>query len=376
MNLNEYFHYFLGNRELNELYASISIRSFAISLIGVFVPIYLYTLGNSFSSIFLFYIFWSLTHLLFAIPSAKISSRFGLKHSILFSVPFYIVFFLLLYSIEDFNWPLLILPIFLGLSSSLFWTSYHTDFAKFSDKKNRGKEIGFSNVLVSIFSVLGPLIGGIILTFLGFKLLFVIVSLLLLSSVMPLFLSNEVYEPSPFSVKGFFRGQKIRDILSFLGHGIENKLGAVVWPLFIFIFIFSEEYLSLGFVSSLTLGFSFVFTFVVGKFADAHRRKIMRIGSIFNAGIWIIKSFIVTPLQVFIADSFYGASRTTMNIPFDALNYDKAKRESLTRMILEREIYHHLGVILLFLFLILFVESITEIFRYAGPLSSLLRFFF
>jgi len=369
------FH-FLKNRELNELYISIAIRAFAVSLIGVFIPIYFYQQGYSFFSIFLFYAFWSLTHLLFSIPSAKISSKLGLKRSILLSIPFLILFFFFLYSLENFNWPLPLLSILIGLSTSLFWLSYHVDFAKFSNRKNRGKQVGFSKIIIAVFSVLGPIAGGIILTFVGFGMLFIIVSVLLIGSVIPLFFSREIHEPSSFSLKGFFRGQKIKDILSYIGFGIEGKIGAVVWPLFIFIFIFSEKYISLGLVSSLTLGVALISVIFIGKFSDIYRRKILKIGSVFNAVIWIVKSFIITPVQVFITDAFYGVSRVTMDVPFDAINYDKAKEEERVKIILQREMYTHLGIILLFLVLMFFTESLIEIFRYGGPLSSLLRFFF
>lgn len=369
------FHFF-KNRELNELYVSISIRSFALSLIAIFVPIYLYQRGYSFTSIFLFFGLWGLTHALFSMPSAKISSKLGVKHSMLISMPFLIIFFFLLYSLGNFNWPLPLLSIFLGISTSLFWISYHIDFAKFSDRKNRGKQIGLSRIMMFLFSILGPIAGAVILTLVGFKLLFIIVSILLFASVIPLFMSKEIHEPFSFSLKGFFRGQKIKDVLSFLGHGIENKIGLVVWPLFIFIFILGEKYILLGLVSSLALSVALISNFVVGRFSDISRKAMLKFGSVFNALVWVAKSFIVTPFQLFVAEAFYGASQTAMHIPFDAINYDKAKKKEIVKIILEREIYHNIGVFLLFLALMFLVDSLVEVFRYGGSISSLLRFFF
>src|SRR3989344_9061838 len=259
------FFSFFKSRELNELYASISIRAFSLSLIGVFVPIYFYLIGYPLISIFFFYI-----------PVAKISSRFGIKHSILFSIPSLIIFFFLLYSIEIFSWPLALLAVFSGLSTSMFWIPYHIEFAKFSDRKNRGKEIGFSAVIASLFSILGPVLGGIFLTIFGFKILFIVVSCLLFLSVIPLFFSKEVHEPVPFSLSGFFKSQKITDILSFLGHGIENKLGTIVWPLFIFIFILGERYTSLGIVAGLGIGTAFISMIFMSKLSDIYRKTVLK----------------------------------------------------------------------------------------------------
>lgn len=375
MHPHHLFHFF-KNRELNELYVSISIRAFAFSLIGIFVPIYLYQRGYSFTSIFIFFGLFSLTHALFSMPAAKISSRLGVKRSMLISMPFLIIFLLLLYSLEDFRWPLPLLSVFVGIGTSLFWISYHVDFAKFSDRKNRGKQIGLSKIAMSIFSVLGPIVGAVILTFEGFKILFIITSVLLIGSVVPLFMSRELHEPASFSLKGFFKGQKIRDVLSYMGHGIENKIGLVVWPLFIFIFILDEKYISLGLVSSLALSVALISTLVVGKFSDISRKVMLKFGSVFNAIVWVAKSFIITPLQLFVAEAFYGASQTAMHIPFDAINYDKAKKKEIIKTILEREMYHQIGAALLFLVLIFLTDSLIQVFRFGGSISSLLRFFF
>jgi len=376
MHTTGHFFHFFKNRELNELYVSISIRAFAISLIGVFVPIYFYLMGYPLVSIFFFYMLHSLVSILFAVPVAKLSSKFGIKHSILLSVPFLIIFFFLLYSLEFFSWPLSVLAFFSGLSTSMFWIPYHIDFAKFTDRKNRGKEIGLSGIIASLFSVLGPVLGGFFLFVFGFKILFIIVSVFLFLSVIPLFFSKEVREPFTFSLSGFFKGQKASDILGFLGHGMENKMSTIAWPLFIFIFILGERYTFLGIISSLALGTAFVSTIFIGKFSDIYRKSVLKIGSVFNAIVWVARSFIVTPLQIFIADAFYGISQTVMHISFDAINYDKANRNRVVKIILEREIYHHLGVIILLLALILLTESLIEIFRYGGSLSSLMRFFF
>lgn len=370
-----YFFHFFKNRELNELYLSIAIKSFSLALIGIFVPIYLYQLGHSFSLIFLFYAIASLTHAILSIPAAKISVRFGIKHTILFSTPFLIFFLFLLYSLESFNWPLPFLAIIFGIYGSLYWTGYHVDFSKFSTKKKRGSQIGFSKILSGVFHVIGPIIGGLILTFFGFKLLFITVAFLLLTSVIPLFFSKEVYDPITFSVKGFFKKQKPRDVVSFLGHGVEYGISAVIWPLFIFLFILSEKYLSLGLVSSLTFFFSMIFVFVAGKFSDLYRRAVLKIGIIANAIVWIVKSFIVTPIQVFIADAFQGFSRTSMDISFDAICYDKANKAGILKFITLREMAHHVGRGLFFIAM-MFITDFANVFRFGGSIGSLLRLFF
>jgi MFS family permease len=337
----------LRNRELNELYANIAIRAFAFALAGVFIPIYLYQLGYSFTTIFFFYGLLGLITAVSSLVSVKVFSKFGLKHCMLISMPFLIVFFTLLYTLEGFGWPLILLSLIYGISAAFFWVP------------------------------IGPGIGGLILAFFGFKILFIIVIIFLIGSIIPLFLTKEIHQPFHFSLKEFFQGQKLKEILGFMGHGAEMRLGWIVWPLFIFLFILGEKYIYLGIVSSLSLFSGVLFIFIAGKLSNTKGRKTtLKIGAITNAIIWVIKSFIITPLQVIITDLFYGATQATMNVPFDAISYDKAKKRNVTGIILQREFYIHMGAFLMFMILIIFANSIVEIFRYGGPLSSLLRFFF
>ncbi len=374
---NHHFFHFLKNKELKELYMSIAVRAFAFSLAGIFVPIYLYQLGYSFTMIFLFYGVLGLVTAISSLVSVKVFSKFGLKHCMLISLPFLIIFFSFLYTLKTFNWHPVILSITYGIQAAFFWVPYHIDFAKSSDKKQRGMQVGFSKVIVSIFAAMGPLIGGLILTFLGFNILFIIVVVFLSCSIIPLFMTKEIHQPFDFSLKEFFQGQKLKEVLAFIGHGAEMRIGWVVWPLFIFLFILGEKYITLGIISSLALFSGMIFTFIAGKLSDTQkRRNILRTGAIGNTIIWVVKSFIVTPVQVIITDIFYGASQAMMHVSFDAMTYDKAKKRNMIGMILQREFYLHLGAFLIFMLLIIFADSIVEIFRYGGSITSLMRFFF
>ena len=370
------FFYFFRNRELNELFISMAIRTFAISLAGIFLPMYLYQLGYSISSILFFFAFMAFFSLVLLFPALKISYRFGLKHTILFSMPFLIIFFLLIFSLEYYNWPLIILAFFAGLHGALFWFAYHEDFSKFSNKKNRGSQVGFLIILTSIFAALGPIAGALIITFLGFNVLFIIVSVLLLGSTFPLFLTKEIHVPIQFSFEDIFKYSNFKDKIAYMGSGIEARLVAIIWPLFIFIFIFNEVYLSLGLFSSITFFSSLVFVFLSRKYSDIHRRLLLKIGTVSNSIVWFVKSFLVTPIQVFIIGIFYGASKASIDVSFTALNYDKTNKRNRAKIIFQREVFMNLGATI-FLFILAFASDyMLEAIRYGVSLSSLMMFFF
>ncbi|MCK5040187.1 MAG: MFS transporter [Candidatus Aenigmarchaeota archaeon] len=356
MNRHHHLFHFLHNRELNELYISIAIRTFALSMVNVFVPIYLLKLGYSLASVLIFYAILNAVHALFVIPASMICSKYGFKHSIFFSIPFLLVFYMLLYSLEQYSWSLYFPAIVFGFSNALFWMGYHVDFSKFSDRKNRGEELGVARIISQLFHIIGPAVGGLILTFIGFKALFACVSVLLMASVIPLFFSKDIHEPMNFSLTEIFNGLNLKDRLAFIGYGIESGMGTVIWPIFIF-FSILNNYTSLGFVSSLSLFFSLIFIFVISRFSDSYRRLALRIGAVANAVIWTMRSFVKTGFYVFVIDSFYGIAQTTINIPFDALCYDKANKSNIVKFIINREIAIQTGRVFLFLALL----SVTDL---------------
>lgn len=373
MHGHHHYLHFLKNRELNELYASIAIRSFALAMISIFIPIYLLKLNYSLPSVLLFYAILNGVHALFVVPVAKISSKFGFKHAILFSIPLLIIFYILLHTLKLYYWPLSLLAVIFGISNSLFWIGYHTDFSKFSKIKYRGEEISFAKIFSSISHIAGPLIGGLIIAFTGFEFLFVIVSLLLAVSAIPLFFSKDIHEPINFSVKQIFTDQKAKDYLAFVGHGIESGVGAIIWPIFIF-FSILNSFTTLGLVTSLSLFFSLIFVFVIGKFSDIKRRLVLKIGALFNALIWGIKTLVKTSLHVFVIDSFYGLTKATISIPFDALSYDKANKSNIVEFIMFREIIIQVGRVILFISMIFIADLITS-FIFGGGASFLYLLF-
>jgi len=369
---HHYLH-FLKNRELNELYISVAIKSFALSMISIFIPIFLLKLNYSLTSVLIFYAVLNATHALFVIPAAKISSKHGYKHSIFYSIPILIIFYLGLYTLGQFHWPIYLLAIIFGINNALYWVGYHVDFSIFSDRKERGEEIGIAKIVTSVFRVLGPVIGGLILTFIGFQALFVTVSILLLASVVPLFFSKDVHKPVPLSIKEIFKGQKIKNTLAFMGHGIESGVSSVIWPIFIF-FTILNNFTTLGIVSSLSLLFSLIFVFIIGKFSDVHRKLVLKIGALFNTMIWGVRFFVKTTFQVFIVDSFYGISQTLISIPFDALSYDKANKSNIVKFIIFREMTIQTGRVILFLVMTM-ITALTTSFFFGGGASLLYLLF-
>ncbi|MFH1829034.1 MAG: MFS transporter [Nanoarchaeota archaeon] len=333
------------------------IRSFAISLISLFIPLYLYKeIGYTLNETLLFFIFYSIAFAVTTPLAAKFSARFGMKHSILFSIPFFLVFIILMYLLPTIHTPLFIIGFFLGAYVSFYWMGFHLVFYHDSDHKHRGEEYGKRASFSIIGTMLGPVIGGTLIEFFGFYSVFILSSVLLFVSAFFLFLSKDNHIRYHFSIKLLFDKKYWRNSLFFISRGTYDIVAGVIWPLFIFFIL--NDYLALGFIGSIFSGISAVLIWLMGKYSDhIEKRKIIRWITGFESLSWLIRALVTTISQVFSITILGAVVYGIFETPIGALEYDNAKR-NVTPYFVSREIFICLGRILLLCF-VLITDSLT-----------------
>ena len=162
------------NREVKEIYLETFLANFALALVFIFEPIYLYTLSHSLTYVLWFYVQVYAWYAVFISFGAKLASLFGYKHSILLSNIFYVAYWISLYLIGSHSILFYITPILFALQKSFFWPAFDADVAINDVKTQRGREIGALFSTQELAFIIGPLLGGIILSNFGFLPLFVL----------------------------------------------------------------------------------------------------------------------------------------------------------------------------------------------------------
>lgn len=345
VNHHQFWWRFFPKQELTQIYFSVALRSFAISLISIFIPLYLFQEKNlSFEQTLMFFIFYSVVFAVTMPLAAKFASRFGVKHSIIVGVPLYILFVALLHFFSSAVFQLLITSAVLGASQAFYWMGMHLAFFHASHRKHRGEEVGKRAGVTVLSTMLGPFIGGVLITFAGFKMVFALTVFLLLGSALLLLLNGDGYVPYHFSMKTVFDTKYWKDSLFFVSRGSHVIVQGVVWPLFIFFIL--KSYFSMGIIGSLMSLSSAILFWSVGRYSDhADKRKIMRWSSVVESGMWVLMALVKTIPQVFavtVASSLVHAVRES---PTGALEYDKAKGQ-VAAYFVNREIFICLGRIL------------------------------
>lgn len=348
---HEFWWRFFPKKELTQLYMSLAIRTFAISLLGLFLPLYLHIeQGYSLQDTLLFFVFYSTIFAIMTPVGAMFAARFGSKHSVLMSIPLYLASVLLLYALPYYKVPLLVIGALLGASQAFFWLGTHLVFHHISHRKHRGEEMGKREGLQVFAAMLGPFLGGTLIFTVGFNLVFILASLLLIVSAAVLFKSEENHEPYHFSVRSVINKDHWKNSLAFVSRGSAVIANGVIWPLFIFFIL--GNYFTLGIAGSLLSGVTAILLLVVGKFSDhTNKRKIIRWATAFGSIVWVLRALVSNTFQVFGATTLAAIAKGTRDSPLGALEYDKAKGE-VAAYFVSREVFICLGRILILLVVI------------------------
>jgi MFS family permease len=362
-------------KELDEIIVTFIIRNFAVALFALFLPVYFWTLGFGIGDIAYFFVMFFLTHIIGFALVARLAAKIGLKHSLALNVPAMIVTFYMLHSISTFNWPLEAIAIMFGLAQSAFYLPYHVEFSKFSDYRHRGRELGLSMSLSYFFAILAPILGGVIITFYGFPALFLVASVVFFVSIIPLFLSGDVFEPLEFSFSDLF-SHRLRSFFTMnIGRGMRDIGLIVLWPLFVFVIL--GTVLSLGIISTASGVVVVIITLYIGKLVDMRKIKsLLRWSSIIEAVFWFIRGFVLTPIQMFMAD-FIGRTGFLMSdTTIHSVLYEKANKRKRVEMIIFTEAYLNVGRILALVLLIAVPLALMDSFVFGFALSGIGSLFF
>lgn len=313
--------------ELSELYVSMTLKSLALSLIAIFLPVYLYQEGYSIIQIGLYYAFYFGARTILDLGSGVLTARFGPKHMLSYSYVLLIVFLGMLLTLPTYNWPLFFLATAHASFNSLFFIAYHVDFSKVHSVKSGGTELSTMNILVRAAAAIGPFIGGLIATYFSINVTIILALLLVLFAIWPLMLTSEpIKRQTKLNLNDFSFRRYRRNVFSYVFEGISRQVGLVIWPLFISVFIFTDGvYAKVGFVTSLSIAASLLVARLYGKLIDRKAGKtLLNSSSLAVSGLHLIRPHIGSLGGVASVNLVSEFAETGVILPFTKGFYDEA----------------------------------------------------
>ncbi len=363
------------------IYSSRMILNIGSSLMGLFLPIFLFQVfGSKLSYTLIYFLIYYSSYFFLVAVGAKFSlNRAGIKWAIIISTIFGAVYFVILYFITgprgmietaagmNHTSVLIFLGIsimFTALQDLTYWVPVHTEMSKFTDRANRAKQLSFLESSSIAFNAIGPLFAGWILLTSGYNILFAITVFITILSIVPLFYLPPTEERFSWTYretwKELFSKKRQKAVLAFMGDGAENVVSGIVWPIFIWE-ILKGNYFSVGAISSLIVLSTIILELLVGKYADSARRgKILHWGTVLYALGWLIKIFIDTAFQIFIVSTYHNLVRLFTRTPFDTLLYEHAADQG--HYVDEYTVIHEMALMIGRILIILLILILVPLF--------------
>lgn len=332
--------------EDSALYITHTIRTIAVNLVGIFLPLYIFTISHA----YLYFsddkiingIVWVLGYFLLrsvgvlltiATIGSAIFSKILFQRSILLSCIALIAEICLWFLAKQNIYLILVSGLIAGIQLTLYWVPYHIFFIRKikTVAGHYGKQTSLRFFFVRLTSGVTPFIGGVIIATFGFSALFVISILLVLVSVLPIMSSvheekhTHTHDLKKILRKFYFNKKYKLMTLSYLGDGADAIIYAIFWPILLFTVL--DDFVKVGFINALSLTASAVSVLWVGKLLDKKGSKLIHgIGVVFNSLLYIPRMLFSSVGLFYAIDVVDRINSSFYALPNMSLAYEKAKR--------------------------------------------------
>ncbi len=331
--LRRHFWRYATFSEVAELYASRTMRLFALRMVAVFTSIYLLQEGYSLLFLALFWAVFFGYKVFFSWPSATLVAWIGPKRSTLVSNILAAISMVFLPFVSEYGlWALGAWCILQASSACLYNISYLVDFSKVKSVQHAGKEIAFMNIFEKVASGVSPVVGGLLAFVAGPETVMVVAAIIFLLAALPLFFTEEPTRlRQKINLRGFPWRLTWRSLVAETAIGIDLFATGNVWTLFMVIIVFAgdgnEIYAKVGLLSSVSLIAALLASYTFGKLIDRRRGKeLLQIGAVANSFTHLLRAFISAPLSVVYANIMNEGAVTAYSMAFTRGLFDTADR--------------------------------------------------
>jgi len=380
------FHLRHWNMEIVEYYIFQTMYNITSSMLSLFLPIYLlHDVGYPLWAVISYFIINQFFFVLLVPFVGRALHFLKIKQAIVVHLPFVALYFILIRTVSgDFikDLPLLIFILFFrAAAKSLYAVANDVFMAKHLMKKSSGKMLAWLKIFLLIASIITPLVGGIISYLFGFGMVFIVSSILIILSGIPLLLTPGKHFEIKYGAK---------DILNFTTHHVKKNYAIaefgrvlpgtvmwIIWPIFLYFAV--KNTAELGTILSISSLISIGMAYYIGKKIDGgSRKKILKRGIALSEIFFFIRTFYINPIFIGAIDALGEIINPMVEIPYNHYAYqmvathkDQIKMANVKQFV--TEFYYFLGTIVLMPIVLIFPELTQRLFIILFSIFAIIR---
>lgn len=350
--------------EMKNFLRSITLKTFAISMVGIFVPIYLASIGHSFKFIFGYYVLWFITKVLLTPAIGWAAANYGATNVLIASYLIDAIYFALLASAEFLGLPIILTAPLGGLGITTFFIAYHIIFTHVRSPKDGG-DIAIMNIAVLTATALGPFAGGILTATTSFPFALVVAIFLIFLSLIPLAQLESENHKLPFNLKSIDLSILPARLFGLVALNVDLVALRLLWPILMYLIVFeTDPFRSIGLFVSISLVVVIIFEYLAGKNVDKGKsRKVMIYSANLSSLSNFLKVFISRAWQVPILDGLSRIGEMGLKTAYLHKYYSAASRQNTIGFVTITEMISDISKLLFIALLYgLFVEGSDPVF--------------
>lgn len=295
------------------------LRTFYLSVIGVFVPIFIYS-NFGFKTMV---VFLALYYGIFHIPSVYLvryiierkNLEFAQALSIVFAVAQVIT---LIFCYEP--WFLVLPAVFGSLSMVFYWIPKHLIFGVYGNRRLMTEQYAFVTSLSCLISILGPVSVSVFIFFFGYHFVFIVLSVFL--TILSLFSVRYLKRKRKVSLP---RKRIIRKFHPFFAmEGVWNGIYLIATVL---IYMFTENVVLFGGITSIMALFAILTTLILSKRVDKkHDYALGALGMLLRANIFTVLFLLYNTEAALLSMIFFGLVAPMVDTPYYGFLYNIVKK--------------------------------------------------
>ena len=334
--------------EVRRIYTAHTLNRVFSSIISVYIPAYLLSLGFPLSRVILFFIINHGIGLFFGlfifVPLVK---KWGLLNTFKLYFPLQVIYLFLLSTTTTYHLLPEAIAVVGGLATFAYWIPMNIFLVKYATHSDMGNIVGKFFALPNLFGIVGPLLGALLIPRIGFWPVFVLTVVGLIVSFLPLATVNDKEMTVDLNF-GKIWGRLIRSKTLFLFEFLDNIIEESEWFWTVYVFVVIGSLATPGIVGSLEAIGGSVFTFLVARYVNQYGRRLIPVAGaslLIISVLWIMtrgtfNAYVVTVVGSFVLNFFLVAYFSTI--------YKTIKNDNEEEFLIVREIPTVLGRMVVF----------------------------